>query len=387
VSNLPVLGFLTDYIVPGSVTTINAITPTLYKHLTKFEKWDSGQFALNVLISRMYLSNVMNLLILALSYGLLADPFLLADDSNSDRRSELEIAFDPTAYQCRLNAAAEGLFSLVLSEFFVNGILFFLVGFGPFVINRYVKPYQKFEMNIAPRMVALLYFINLMMLAFPFSPLVAVFMPIMLAIRLKWEKFLTLKFYGKPKDIWQAHKAGTFFVLFYMMSLTIVALPALLLFLSQHTFAKTCALQDNFVKLCTDDVSSTDNTCTLDTASKYYAYYYNSNNCADGYPACVCEYSCGPFVNTANAFQPLRDAIYEFSALKFIWKRLIAPSYCAWWIVGFLYVFTRLRKNTLVVTEATFAEKERGYETQIMSLENEKKQHTKLINRLKLLEK
>jgi hypothetical protein len=88
------------------------MTPAMYKYLTKFEEWDSGQFSLNVLIMRMYLSNMMNLLILALSYGLLADPFLLADETNSQRRSQLENLFDDSVYSCRLNAAAEGLFSL-----------------------------------------------------------------------------------------------------------------------------------------------------------------------------------------------------------------------------------------------------------------------------------
>jgi hypothetical protein len=111
-TGIPVLRNLTDFIVPGAVTTINAMTPAMYKYLTKFEEWDSGQFSLNVLIMRMYLSNMMNLLILALSYGLLADPFLLADETNSQRRSQLENLFDDSVYSCRLNAAAEGLFSL-----------------------------------------------------------------------------------------------------------------------------------------------------------------------------------------------------------------------------------------------------------------------------------
>lgn len=115
-SGIPVLRSLTDFIVPGAVTSINAVTPAMYKYLTKFEEWDSGQFSLNVLILRMYLSNIMNLLILSLSYGLLADPFLLSDSSSSHRRSQLEVSFDNSVYSCRLNAAAEGLFSLGMSH-------------------------------------------------------------------------------------------------------------------------------------------------------------------------------------------------------------------------------------------------------------------------------
>mmetsp|Transcript_4778 Transcript_4778/g.9008 ORF Transcript_4778/g.9008 Transcript_4778/m.9008 type:complete len:814 (+) Transcript_4778:117-2558(+) len=384
---IPVLRNLTDFIVPGAVTTINAMTPAMYKHLTRFEEWDSGQFALNVLILRMYLSNMMNLLILALSYSLLADPYMMTEDSNSEQRGQLENVFDEAIYSCRMNAAAEGLFSLVMSEFVVNAIIFFLVGYVPVAINRYIRPFKKFEMNIAQRMVALLYFISLMMLAFPFSPLVVMIMPIMMAFRIKWEKSMTLKYYAKPKDLWQAHKAGSFFVLFYMASLTLVALPAMILFLSQHTFAKDCSKQDDFIDLCTDAVDESTNLCTLDTTSVHYDYFSNTDNCPEGYPACVCLYRCGAFVDLSNAFQSLRSAMYKFSSVKAIWQNVIAPSYFAWWLVGFFYVFSRLRKNTIAVTGATYAESERGYEAQIMSLENEKKQHTKLINRLKLLEK
>ena len=117
-SGLAGLRFVTDFIVPGAVTLINAMTPAMYKRLTKFEEWDSGQFALNILIFRMYLSNMMNLLILALSYSLLADPFLLSDDTYSERRGQLENLYDSEVYSCRMNAAAEGLFSL--GEFKLN---------------------------------------------------------------------------------------------------------------------------------------------------------------------------------------------------------------------------------------------------------------------------
>jgi hypothetical protein len=276
---------------------------------------------------------------------------------------------------------------VVMSEFFVNAIIFFLVGWIPVTINKYIRRFQKFEMNIAQRMVALLYFISLMMLAFPFSPLVVILMPIMMSFRIKWEKTMTLKYYAKPKDIWQAHKAGSFFVMFYMGSLTLVALPAMLLFLSQHTFAKDCNKQDDFVDLCAGAINTSNNTCSMDVDSIYYDYFSDTDNCAEGYPACVCNFRCGAFVDKSNVFQSLRSVMYSISYIKTIWQNVLAPSYFSWWLVGFFYVFSRLRKNTIAVTEATYAETERGYETTISTLENEKKQHTKLINRLKLLEK
>ena len=262
-----------------------------------------------------------------------------------------------------------------------------MVGLIPVSINRYIMPFKKFEMNIAQRMVALLYFISLMMLAFPFSPLVVVLMPIMLSIRIKWEKTMTLRFYAKPKDLWQAHKAGSFFNMFYMASLTLVALPAMLLFMTQHTFAKECNSQDDFVGLCAGEVDTNTNLCVLDDTSDYFDYFSDMDNCAEGYPACVCAYNCGAFGNKPNAFESVRAAMYNFAYIKVLWEYVIAPSYFSWWLVGFFYVFARKKKNTIAVTEATYAESERGYEATIMTLENEKKQHTKVINRLKLLEK
>lgn len=330
----------------------------------------------------------MNLLILALSYGLLADPYLLSTSSESQRRAQLENTFEKGVFTCRLNAAAEGLFRLVMSEFVVNGIIFFGVGFLPDFINRRISPsFKRFEMNIAQRMVALLYFISLMLLAFPFSPLVVIFMPIIMSIRIKWEKTLTLRYYVKPKDVWQAHKSGSYFLLFYLISLTLVALPAMLLFMSQHTFAKNCDIQDNFIGLCASSVSAANNTCILDTSSEYYDYFSDSANCPEGYPACVCDYSCGPFINQPNAFQAARGTMYSLRVLKIIWRYCIAPAYLAWWLVGAMYVFSRLRKNTIAVNDAVHKEEEKALTTQIMSLENEAKRHTKLINRLKLLEK
>jgi hypothetical protein len=382
--NVGVLKSLSQFIVPAAVTTINSITPALYKALTMLELWDSGQVQLNILLFRMYVSNMMNLLILAISYALLADPFLFANNENKAMRKQVEHEFDPNSI-CRLDQASNGLFTLILTEFFLNGLVFLGMGGFNVVVNAYVMPFPKKEFNIAQRMVAMLYFVSLMTLTFPFSPLTAVLSPFMLAARIKWEKIVTLKIYAKPKTVWTAHKAGTFFVLFYIMSLTFVAIPSAVYFLSRETFPKSCDLQDDHIELCISAIT-VNNNCTLDTQSDYYRLYSDNSYCVEGYPACICDYACGPFVHEPNAFTAFRQIIQGVAGVKLVWEYIFQNSYGAWFLAGFFYVLSRLRRNTVGVNSDGYKDKERSLETHITALENERSKHEKLINRLKLLD-
>jgi hypothetical protein len=65
-------------LIPLALSAINVVTPMFLKTITNFEKWDSSQLELTFLLFRTYLSNTLNTMILAISYLLLADPFLLA---------------------------------------------------------------------------------------------------------------------------------------------------------------------------------------------------------------------------------------------------------------------------------------------------------------------
>ena len=383
--NVGLLKSLSAFIVPAAVTAINSVTPGIYKHLTTIELWDSGQVQLNVLLFRMYLSNMMNLLILAISYALLADPFLFAEKGDKNMRRQVEHEFTPSDFDCRLNQAANGLFTLILTEFFLNGIVFWAMGMVKVVINAYVMATPKKEFNIAQRMVAMLYFVSLMLLNFPFSPLSVIILPFMLSARIKWEKYVTLKFYAKPKAVWTAHKAGSFFVLFYIMSLTFVGIPSAVYFLSRETFPKSCDIQDADIGLCSADLTD-DDTCTLNPNSNYYSLYNDAAYCEEGYPACICQYPCGPFVNERNAFAPFRKTLQGTIVVGVVWDYIFKNSYGAWFLAGFFYILFRMRGNTVKINSQGYSEKERSLETHITALENEKKKHEKLINRLKLLD-
>lgn len=381
--NIAFLKQLSTFIVPAAVTAINSTTPWIYEMLTKLEHWDSGQTELNMLLIRMYLSNMMNLLILAISFAMLADPFMLADNNSYTLRLRVEQSFSDN-FTCRMNQAASGMFSLILTEFALNALVYLAVGYLNIFLNRYFYPTGKKEFNIAQRMVSLLYFVSLMTLTFPFAPLSVIFFPIMLSLRIKWEKYISLHFYSKPKSLWAPHKAGSFFAMFFLISILIVALPASMYFISRSTFPKSCPIQDNEIGLCSGEVG-TDNTCELNVDSEYYDLYKKTSYCS-AYPLCICEDACGPFVNSVNAFAPFRKSIQGIQVLDVFWEYVINTSYGAWVISCLFYVIAKMRKNSIKVSSESFKEKEKNYETHIQSLENEKKKHEKIIQRLKLMD-
>lgn len=381
--NVVFLKQLSTFIVPAAVTAINSTTPWIYEQLTRLELWDSGQIELNMLLFRMYLSNMMNLLILAISYAMLADPFMLADNNSYSLRQRVEQKSSAN-YTCRMNQAASGMFSLILTEFFLNGVVYFAVGYLNVFLNRYIYSVPKKEFNIAQRMVSLLYFVSLMTLTFPFVPLSVVFFPLMLILRIKWEKYVSMTLYSKPQSLWAPHKAGSFFAMFFLISILIVAIPASVYFLSRATFPKSCLIQDDDVGLCDGDIGS-DNTCDLNINSEYYKLYSKSSYCS-GYPACICEDACGPYVDSTNSFAPFRDSIQSVQVLGIFWDYIIRTSYGAWVLSCLFYVIAKMRRNTVKVNSDSFKEKEKSYEAHIMSLENDKKKHEKIIQRLKLMD-
>lgn len=376
---------LAGFLAPAAVTAINSMTPTIYLMITNFEMWDSGQTQLNILLFRMYLSNLMNLVILAMSYAFLADPMLFAATDYSFLRRHVEKEFLSNEYLCRLDQAASGVFSLVVSEFVLNGVIYFLTGFPAKRLDN-PKIYPKPIFNIAQRMVALLYFSSLMLFCFPFAPLAVVFMPFMLAARFKLEKNVTIEYYIKPRTAWAAHKTGFAFVMFYAGTLIMIAIPAAVYFLSRKTFSKDCSIQDDFIHLCSQNVDASTDVCPFDTSSPFYELYSSSKYCPEQYPACICQDACGPFIYEANAFAPFRRSLQLNTIVDFLWQYFFKMSYGAWLFSAYFFLSMKMKRNTIKVNEVASKEKERGLGDIISSLENEKKKHEKMIQRIKLIE-
>lgn len=330
--------FIAPFVTTLSLNIINGIMPTLIKLLTAMEQWDSSETSNSLLLYRIYLSNIMNTLILALSYFLLADPMLLA---NTTLRETLELKFS-NIFECRIDEAADSLFTLVINTFVVQFVGNFCVGTAPYIISYVSKyPLEKYEFELADRMVAMLNFLGMIHLSFPFAPLTIIFVPIYLAINIHWESYLTQRYLIKPKKPWKAQKAGKIFGLLYLCTVLLLGMASTIIFLNTETYPKNCNIQDEFVNLCSSAVNEITNICTINENSLYAISYKDQE-----YPKIICEEKCGPFVGVDMGLTPFLDYIYSFSGLGFIWNSLFTYPYFTWFLIIFLLVYINLSSNS-----------------------------------------
>lgn len=385
------LKFFAPSIVPAAVSSINAVFPIIIRKLTTFEQWESGVVEVNIRIFRMFLSRILNLLILGVAYGMLADPFLLASSDNVRIRKSVEIEFTDNGFKCRLDQTGDGMISLVFTDFVVSGTLL-IAGHILYQIFDMLlgRPHTKLEFDTAASMVAILYSTGLLMLLMPFAPISMIFAPVLIALKFKWEIFVAIRYSLKPKKPWQAHAAGRTFTLFYQLTLFFIGVSSAFFFLGTSTFAKSCHIQDSSVHLCKDAVDPVTETCTLDTESPYFVWFtQKSAVCGiDNYPACLChgELACGPFVGDSVALDSFQRSIIEVPFLGWLWTVCIEHAYGTWVLVLFLGVIAILRSNSFRVTKAAKVEKELQYTTHIASLQLEQKRQLRIIQKLKMLE-
>ena len=381
VSEISLLRTISGSIPSIAVSVINSLTPPMLIAITAFEKWDRHN-ELNVLLSRMFLANILNVLILGLTYFLLANPYLLAQKTYLFIRTPIEIVYNPI-YPCRMDQVQNGLFQLIVTDWVTKSISIFIGGVVPVLKARVLrKPVEKPGFSLEPSMLSNIFSAGLVLMSFPFSPLSTIVSPFMLAISMKWERFVVINFYAKPGKPIKAQKAGIIFTRLYLMTVVLVGIPSTLLFLNTTTFPKSCAVQDSYVGICSNEVLN--GICTIDQESPYYTG--NNTAVCSPYPECLCggTLTCGPFVDNSNALEPLRDILFQFSPLKILWGIMLQTSYGAWFILLFLVLQTSLRRNTVKVNRTYYIEHEKSLEAQIHTLEVDKKRQAKTITRYKM---
>lgn len=363
-------------IAPLALNIINGAAPTLLKAITLLEKWDSGDFKVNILLARMFLSNIMNTLILAVSYLLLADPFLLANYPSFRALLELK---ESGAFTCRIDQCADAMFSLLITNFFIQNAFRFLVPYGKILMQRVQNKttIKNDPFEIEPAMINLFSYMSLVMITFPFAPLAMVFLPVAFWVKIKWEVWVMVNYQARPKKTWQAQKSGWIFTSFYLATLTIIGLPAMIFFLSTNTFPKNCDIQDSYVRLCADSVSD-DNTCTTDSSNQYYSAY----GAAD-YPSTICSGACGPFVSYESSLTPVKSVIYSLTALKYVYIVLFETSYFTWVVVLVLFITRGFKNNTIKVDKEEEATTERVISTKMAELEASVRKANKAMERMK----
>ena len=368
---------------PLVLNFVNGVSPPLLKEITNLELWDSGQTQLNILLFRMYFSNILNTLILGMSYLMLADPFLFSEYPTL--RAALQLP-ESDVFVCRLDQAADAMFSLIVTNFFIGNIALVAMGYAYkalyWLLNAYLGDFEPFPFEVEPAMINLFNTMSLVMIAFPFAPQAMIFLPLAIYGNVKVEVFCMMAFNGKPERTWKSHQSGVIFTSFYVVTLCIIGIPTAIMFLSSGTFSKNCDLQDQFVGLCVDDIDTADNRCEklkgLDSNNKFYDFYKDID-----YPKAFCEKSCGPFVSYDNSLTALKEVVFRIASLETVWKLLFDGAYVSWTIVIILVVNRYRAKNTRQTLSDSEAAKERVLNVQIESLEAERKKQEKVINRLK----
>ena len=363
-----------------AVNIINSISPEIIKLITAFEKWDRAQ-TLSFLLGRMYVANVVNVIILALQYLLLANPYLLATNEYSTVRSTIEAPFDNSSYKCRMDMVQNGFFQLIVTDWVSKLISFYISGIIPYITSWVTGgELSKVEFDLPPMILTGIFSAGLALMAWPFSPLSMIITPFMIAATIKFERFCILKYYQKPKEQWKSQKAIFLFTYLYMLTVLLFGMGISLYFLNTETLPKSCSIQDTSIGLCTSTLSS-NNTCVLDASSDYYKGTNQSTICGNaGYPKCICEgdLACGPFTTDQSALAPIRHFIYKLEPLKIFYEIFFVTSYGAWFLVIAALTIISLRRNTLKVDGAHFKdiEIERNLRIKVLEAENAKSKKT-----------
>jgi hypothetical protein len=383
-SNLGALQKVMGSIPSLGVSIINSISPALILSLTKFEKWERS-IELNILLSRLFLANILNVFILAFSYFLLSNPYLLSANGN-DRfsiRSQVEIPFN-SVYPCRMDQVQNGLFQLIITDWVSKNISVLIGGIVPVIKSRiFGNPVIKPEFDLAPSILSHIFSAGLFLITFPFSPLSMILSPILLSISIKWERYFYMNFYTKPKNPWKAQKAGIIFTRLYLLTVLSIGITSTIFFLNVQTFPKSCNIQDSAVGACSSSIVN--DVCTLDVTSNYV----NSNGTiCSPYPACICAGSlaCGPFINDLYALEPLKIIIVKIYPLAILWEIFLRTSYGPWFLIFFVFILVMLRKNTIKVSSKYFEDREKSQTILIKSLETDKKRLQKSVERYKLIQ-
>jgi hypothetical protein len=383
-SQISFLKNFTPFIVTIILNIINGATPTILQKLTEVEGWDSAQTVSNIVLLRLYISNLLNTLILAASYMVLADPFLLAE-RGSLRNS---IGVKENGSSCRYDQAGSGLFVLVITTWFLNLAFQFLIPFTLKLFYKYVmkvydeKKYKQ-EFIVAPMMIQKLNFLGLSFLALPFAPALYIFLPFLMFTSFKLEKMILKHYYYKPLRPWKGQKAGFLFTSLYLSTFIFIGLSVSSYFFISNSFVKSCDMQDNSIHLCQSDTfDSSTNICSVKTSSSYYDSYGKNDN----YPLSLCQDACGPFVNNEDNLQPFHRVIDSYFVLKIIWYLCFSLPYIPWVGCVIFVVLLFLHLNTIDVMKIISFNKERNMQSQILSLEAERKKQIKIINKLKSIE-
>jgi len=220
-----VFAVLLGFVVPVTINLIGFITPLLISVITDFEKWDEPEFQVQIATIRLYIVNVLNIIIVVFTYiVLLLDislPFTLISEDSSTPCSE--------------DRAGEALFLMVLTDFFADKILSLLSIFATRLLARirYAGLACFFSTNrrraaviyldVSDNFVSLILSETLMLVTMVFYPFVSWLACFLTYLSFKWEYFLLVKFTRQSHKSGAGKKTGVFFMHFALATCCLVA--------------------------------------------------------------------------------------------------------------------------------------------------------------------
>lgn len=387
---IPALSGASGLLINLALHFIGAITPALMQAITDFENWNST-FALEIFLFRVYISATFNLLLVILSYFLLADPYFLYEFPIVAKNFRVGIAPSSSLSRCRLDQISSELFSLFVNSVVIKLLLALFNGIIPYISAWFFKkPCVKKDFEVQISIIENVNQAAMCMVLFIFCPVSLIFFPIVLGISVKIERYICEAFYTKSKRMWDLDKAMVIYTFFYFLSFCIVCIPSIVFFLSTKTFPKACDIQDNSVGICLHPVNE-NGVCEVSSSSSYFIGEGNATLGAGTlicdnanpinkeflYPQCICygDLACGAFIYSIDALKPFKDFVFSSSfVLSGFWKYMLDKSYGAWIIAGIFFLRLGLIRNTeKVLKESTVTKlSSLNNHIDILELENHK---------------
>ncbi|KAG7402227.1 transmembrane channel-like 7 [Phytophthora boehmeriae] len=243
----------------------------------------------------------------------------------------------------------------------------------------------KSEFLVPQKMVALLYSCTIALVAIPLAPTTALLALLLHIANFKFDKFILMHFQKKPANPWSAKDAGSFFIKFYFTTV-VIFLGFTHFFLLNTHLPKKCELQDSLEPsdnaLCvTNSYDATQGVCTIDPTRPSSAYFLNGKECTSGYPRCICEFACGPFIEVATGYTVMVDYITSSSISSAFYSLMLGSKVVPWTFLFILLLAIFFLRNSLTVFVMTTLQREQNVALTISSLRRRIKQ---LENRLRL---
>ncbi|KAK1944433.1 Transmembrane channel-like protein 1 [Phytophthora citrophthora] len=240
----------------------------------------------------------------------------------------------------------------------------------------------KSEFLVPQKMVALLYSCTIALVAIPLAPTTALLALLLHVANFKFDKFILMHLQKKPASPWGAKDAGSFFIKFYFCTV-VIFLGFTHFFLLNTHLPKNCGIQDSSNDaLCeTNSYDAVQKLCTIDPQKSSSSYFINDSECSIGYPLCICEYACGPFIEVSKGYTPLVNYVTSSGVASAFFSLFLGNNFVLYVLLfAFLLAIFFLR-NSLTVYIMTTLQREQDVALTFSSLRRKVKQ---LENRLRL---